>query len=201
MVFQVEVSAGQKPVNAVLKAAVEVNDKLISLGYRFCIIGGLALQRWGEPRMTIDIDVTVLSGFGNESAVVEKLLLEFTARIDDVVGFAQQNRIALLKTDDNIGIDVSLGALPFEERVITRSTDWGIPDYGSIRTCSAADLIVLKAFAARPQDWIDVESVITRRGAKLDRQLIFEELIPLAELKDEPEILDRLNALFDTLQN
>src|SRR5438552_3575923 len=26
-------------------------------GWRFCIIGGLALQRWGEPRLTRDIDI------------------------------------------------------------------------------------------------------------------------------------------------
>lgn len=45
------------------------------------------------------------------------------------------------------------------------------------------------------------QSVITRHGTKLDRHLILEEPTPLAGLKDEPEILDRLNALFNTLQD
>ncbi len=32
----------------------------------------------------------------------------------------------------------------------------------------------------------------------IDRDLIFEELTPLAELKEEPEILTRLNDLFES---
>ena len=60
----------------------------------------------------------------------------------------------------------------------------------------AEDLVVLKTFASRPQDWIDVEKVIVRQGSRLNRQLILEELTPLAELKDEPEIMYRLQQLF-----
>jgi len=33
-----------------------------------------------------------------------------------------------------------------------------------VRTCSAEDLVVLKVFAGRPQDWIDVEGTIVRQG-------------------------------------
>jgi hypothetical protein len=71
-----------------------------------------------------------------------------------------------------------------------------VPRHGEIRTCSAEDLVVLKSFASRPQDWIDVEKVIIRQGPRLDRALIIEELKPLAELKEEPEILSRLDQLF-----
>ena len=72
---------------------------------------------------------------------------------------------------------------------------WGTPGSGRIRTCSAEDLVVLKAFANRPQDWVDVQRVIIRQGKKLNRDLILEELNPLVELKEEPEILDDLNQL------
>ncbi len=58
-------------------------------------------------------------------------------------------------------------------------------------------MFVLKSFAARPQDWIDVEKVIIRQGPKLNRTLVNEELIPLAELKEEPEIVERLSRLFE----
>ena len=78
-----------------------------------------------------------------------------------------------------------------------RSSLWGTPGSGSIRTCSAEDLIVLKAFASRPQDWLDVEKVIIRQGTRLDRSLIVEELKPLVELKEEPEILEQVERLFD----
>ena len=35
-------------------------------GWRFCIIGGLALQRWGEPRLTRDVDIEVFTGFAGK---------------------------------------------------------------------------------------------------------------------------------------
>lgn len=67
----------------------------------------------------------------------------------------------------------------------------GIP----LRTCSAEDLVVMKAFASRGQDWTDVERVIQRQGKNLDWDYIRDELRPLAELKGAAEILQRLEGL------
>lgn len=80
-----------------------------------------------------------------------------------------------------------------------RSTLWQVPGYGQIRTCSAEDLVVLKAFASRPQDWIDIKGVLVRQGAKLNRSLVLEELEPLVELKEEPEILVQLQRMLETV--
>ena len=189
--------SGQGDMNDILCAAVEVCKCLRAVGHPFCLIGGIALQRWGEPRMTVDVDATVLSEFGNEGHVVRQLLKTLRPRIADVVAFSEANRIVLLKTSDNIGVDISLGALPYEKEMIDRSSDWHVTEHGTIVTCSPEDLVILKAFAARPQDWIDVEGVIIRQGARLNRSLVLEELTPLVELKEEPEILDQLQALFD----
>jgi len=37
-------------------------------GWRFCFIGGVANFRWGTPRLTDDLDLTLLTGFGAEAA-------------------------------------------------------------------------------------------------------------------------------------
>ena len=37
-------------LQAVLQAAEEVQAFCMKQGWRFCFIGGVALQRWGEPR-------------------------------------------------------------------------------------------------------------------------------------------------------
>ena len=58
-----------------------------------------------------------------------------------------------------------------------------------LRTCSAEDLVVLKLFALRPQDVIDVENVMIRQRGDLDWSYIETQLGPLAELKEEPEIM------------
>jgi hypothetical protein len=180
---------------ALWDSAIELQGFLEACRYQFCFIGGIAYQRWGEPRVTDDMDVTVITGFGNETPVIQKVLKRYQARVSDASGFALQTRVLLIQDIAGFGIDMSLGALPFEERIVARSSLWGVQGIGHIRTCSAEDLVVLKAFAGRPQDWIDVEKVIIRQGQRLQRPLIIEELTPLAELKEEPEILEHLQSL------
>jgi len=182
-------------METVLEAALEVQRILGSRRERFCIIGGLAVQRWGKQRVTQDVDVTILCPFGSEPAITERLLSLFQPRIADAREFAFRFRVLLLRTAGGVGLDVSLGALPFEERCVARSSDWEISPGSALRTCSAEDLVVLKAFAGRPQDWFDIESVVIRKHRSLDWKQLFEELTPLVELKGAPETLDRLQEL------
>lgn len=51
--------------------------------WEFCFIGGLALQRWGEPRATRAIDLTLFTDFGREMEFMDPLLAAFRPRIDD----------------------------------------------------------------------------------------------------------------------
>lgn len=52
-----------------------------------------------------------------------------------------------------------------------------------------------KSFASRDQDWVDVEHVLMTQSRKLNVRQIFDELRPLAELKEDASILPRLEAL------
>ena len=177
-------------------AAVELQRYLDSLGHRFCFIGGVAVQRWAEPRLTRDVDVTLLVEFGSEVPVVEKILEKYQPRVENPIQFAIQSRVLLAQNSNGIGIDLALGGMPYEQRLVDRATEWGIQGTKSIKTCSAEDLVVLKCFANRPRDWTDVENVIIRQGNKLDRALIKKELEPLLELKEEPELMDHLDSVF-----
>jgi Nucleotidyltransferase of unknown function (DUF6036) len=163
--------------------------------WRCCYIGGIAVQRWGEPRVTRDVDLTLLTGFGEEASYVDKLLAEFPARIRDARSFAIQNRVLLLKTPAGTGIDISLAALPFEERVVERASTFDLGSGLQIRTCSAEDLIVLKLFASRPLDIRDAESVAMRNHGHLDWAYIEQQLEPLAEVKADSGMLARLARL------
>ena len=49
-------------MNPILETALEVQRFCRSRRWRFCFIGAIAVQRWGEPRLTQDVDLTVLSG-------------------------------------------------------------------------------------------------------------------------------------------
>jgi hypothetical protein len=56
-------------------------------------------------------------------------------------------------------------------------------------------LVILKVFASRPRDWIDVESVLARQRRNLDWRLILRELKPLLEVREALESLERLQQL------
>jgi hypothetical protein len=179
-------------VNEVIKAAAELQSFCDAKRWKHCIIGGLALQRWGEPRETADVDLTLLTGFGGEDRFVAVLLGHYDARIADAAQFAVTRRVLLLRAKSGVGLDIALGGLPFEESAVARSSTFDFPGDVRLRTCSAEDLIVMKAFAGRGKDWLDVEGVITRQAGQLDWGYIESQLAPLAELKGEPEILASL---------
>ena len=57
-------------MNDVINAAAELQAVCVAEGWRFCFIGGIAVLRWGEPRETVDVDLTLLTGFGDEALFV-----------------------------------------------------------------------------------------------------------------------------------
>jgi hypothetical protein len=172
-----------------------VQKFLASGDERYCLIGALALHRWGEPRVTRDVDVTLLCPFGSEAAAADRLLGAFKARIDDARALALRRRVLLLWSTNGIGVDVAFGGLPYEERCVGRASDWELAPGAILHTCSAEDLLVLKTFAGRPRDWADIESVLVRQWKNLDWTLIERELKPLLEAKESPESLEKLRHL------
>jgi hypothetical protein len=176
-------------------SAFSLQQALLAEKLRFCFIGGIVLQRWGEPRFTADIDLTLLCPFGDESGLVEVLQRVLISRIASPQEMANEARIYLGKLANGTPVDIALGGLLFEERAIQRATRYAFSDDISLLTCSAEDLIVMKAFANRERDWLDVESVLIRQAGRLDWQIIEEELQPLASLREEVDIVARLNAL------
>ncbi len=180
-------------MNTLFQAGAGVQQIFERHDWKFCFIGGVANFRWGTPRLTNDLDLTLLTGFGGETVYTAALLAEFESRISGAAEFALRNRVLLLRTPDGFGIDVALGAMPFEASAIERSSNVELVRGATLRTCSAEDLIVHKAFAARPQDWVDIEGVILKQRGQLLWTQIWSELAVLAEPKEAPELLSELD--------
>ena len=175
--------------------ARRLDDLFTAEGWEFCIIGGVALQVWGEERFTKDVDITLFTGFGGEEVIVDKVLKVFAGRRPDAREFALLHRVLLLQSEEGYGIDISLGALPFEQEAVRRAKPCQYGKVGKIKVCTAEDLIVMKAFASRGQDWVDIERVLVRQKGKLDWEYILRHLADLVALKEEPEIVNRLLVL------
>jgi len=53
-------------LEGLLLAPAALETLLRRSDWRFCFIGGVAVQRWSTPRFTQDIDLTLITGFGDE---------------------------------------------------------------------------------------------------------------------------------------
>ena len=125
--------------------------------------------------------------------------MDFKSRITDAEKFAFTNRVLLVYASNGVSIDISLSGLPFEDEMIKRSTTFSFHADCTLITCSAEDLIVLKSFANRTKDWMDVEGIIIRQGKCLDMAYIKEQLTPLCKIKEIPDIVNKIQDLINRI--
>jgi len=160
---------------------------------RASIIGGIGASLRGKPRLTKDIDAVVLDADA-ETLIASSEAYGFAPRIEDAENFARTSRVLLLRyVAANIDIDISLGALPFEEDLVERST---MLDVGGIRlpVASAEDLVIMKAVAGRARDVTDIENLIVT-NADLDIEYIRRWVREFSAVLDMPEIYENLEKL------
>lgn len=149
-------------------AAWEIHSFLTGIEIHYAIIGGLAVQWWGEPRLTKDVDLTVVAPLDDPERFIRQGADAFAPRIANVVAFARRNRVILVQASNGCPLDISMGLPGYEEEVMQRAAEFALePDKG-VRICSAEDLIIHKAIAGRPQDVRDIEGIVYRQRDRLE---------------------------------
>lgn len=135
----------------------------------FMLIGGQAVLRHGEPRLTEDIDVTV-------GATPNELprLLAACARMrlvplpEDVTAFVAETFVLPARDPDTgVRFDFIFSSTEYERTAIARAESVDVGGE-SVPFATAEDLILHKLFAGRARDIEDVEGVVRRNSAALD---------------------------------
>lgn len=178
----------------IFDAAAEVAAFLDGRGLPYAFIGGLAVQHWGEPRATQDVDVVVLVPSGKEEEFFKAAVEGFRPRLPNAVAFAQRHRMLLLCTSDGIPIDVSLGIPGYEEEVIRRALSVSLGGLRPVRIVTAEDLVVHKCVAGRARDVEDIERTLVRQRLKLDLRYIrtwLRAFEPIVESHDVRAVFER----------
>lgn len=107
-------------MNPLFAAAAGVQAFCVARGWKCCVIGGLAVQRWGDPRQTRDVDLTLLTGLGGEERFIDPILAHYVGRLPEARQLAIERRVLLVETRESVPVDIALGGLPYEARVIDR---------------------------------------------------------------------------------
>lgn len=186
-------------MNLVLDAAKTFQEVADEHGWPIVFIGGIAASYWGEPRMTRDFDVCFFTDFGGEEKAIDSILSRYKPRSENPVPFALQYRLLRIVAEHNIPADIALGALPFERDMIDRSKMRELDRETRLRLPTPEDLIVMKAFAGRERDWEDIRGVVKRRGSELDIVYIRRQILPLLEIVDKPDHMEKLTKILPGL--
>lgn len=181
-------------MNPLLAAAVEFHEFLTARAIPYAIIGGIAVQFWGEPRGTRDLDLTIAAPTERVDEILEALLAHFAARTPDAAGFAHQNRVLLLAASNGAPVDVSLGLPGYEDEVMARTLRVSLDADHQVCVCSPEDLIIHKAVAGRPIDLKDLIVVVAGQAARLDTAYIRRWLTFFSDALAMPDPLAHFEA-------
>ena len=166
----------------------EVASYLDAQGLSYMLIGGLAVAAWGEPRATLDVDVSVWIEPEDFDEAVRQIAARFRA-LPDALEFARRSRVVPILTSNGIRADIVLAALADERQMLARAATKTLSE-GEIRVAAVEDLIFMKLLSERPQDQEDARRLIRRFRATLDRQYLEPRLAELAEAMARTDILD-----------
>jgi hypothetical protein len=133
------------------------------------LFGAQAVQVWGAPRLTADVDVTVrLRGEDSAGFVAQMREEGFELRVRDIDGFVKKTRVfPFVHLASAIPVDVVLAGPGLEEEFLKRARP---VDLGGVTlpVISPEDLIVTKVLAGRPKDLEDIRGVLRARLEILD---------------------------------
>ena len=168
-------------------ALVSISERLETLRVPYMVIGGMANAVWGEPRATLDVDVTVWVDEEEIETISGRFADRFTLLPDNPAEFIRTTRVLPLETEAGVRIDLIFGMLPFEQAAIERSVSRTVGNR-PVRFCTAEDLILYKIFSERDQDLRDVQAILRRRGPELDRTYLDPCVQELAEALERPDV-------------
>lgn len=157
------------------------------------LIGGVAVSLLSRPRTTGDVDAVVWLPNQEDWAgfLAASKQYGIVPRTSNALEFALKARVLLLMhAPTGIPIDISMGALPFEETAIRRGVKMNVGGF-HVPVPTPEDLIVFKAIAHHLKDAADIESILEAHP-EVDASQILTTVREFAEVLEMPEIVEDL---------
>ena len=151
------------------------------------IIGGVANAKWGVPRATLDIDITIWIPDHAIENLIFLLKQDYVILVDNPLEFVSETRVLPLKSKMNQRIDLIFGSLPFEKNALARAVKGKIGNI-AVYFCTAEDLILLKIISDRNKDIEDVRGVLKFQKEKIDFDYLEPRIEELASLLERPDM-------------
>ncbi len=165
-------------------------------GNRWYVFGAQAVLIWGRPRMTADVDVTVVLVPPDTGRFVKEMQSTgFELRVRDVDDFVRRTHVLpFVHTRTGMPLDVVLAASGLEQEFLNRARQARIGDL-EIPVISPEDLVIAKILAGRPQDLQDIAGVLARQKKSLDLERIRNTLKSLESALAQSDLVPAFERL------
>lgn len=165
-------------------------------GGRWFLFGAQAVNVWGSPRLTADVDVTVfLTPRAPAEFVHDMDHSGFGLRVDDVDEFvARTSVLPFAHRRTRMPLDVVLAGSGLEEQFANRARQVDIGGL-EVPVLSPEDLLVAKILASRAKDLEDVAGILRARRGSLDLGLVRSLLVDLEEALGQSDLVPALERL------
>ena len=176
------------------EALAEAIDFIDQLRLPYMLIGGLAVAEWGEPRATLDVDLTIWVEPDQFETTVKALAERFQVRGQDWFRLTSQSRVLPVRASNGVLVDLLFAVWPVEQRAIEGAVTRHIAGK-AVRVASLDYLLFLKLISDRPKDLEDASRLLRRHRDTANLSWLEKELGGLAESMAQPEILERFQRL------
>jgi predicted nucleotidyltransferase len=161
-------------------ALADIHQRLLDLGRRFALVGGLAVSFRAEVRFTRDVDLAVVV---TDDADFEALVFALrsagylpVAAVEHV----QQKRLATARLQSPLGfvVDLIAASCGIEQEIVERATPVDLPGVGRLPVARSEELLAMKILSMsdrRLQDRIDAQNLVLY-GSDLDLASVRDNL-------------------------
>jgi hypothetical protein len=176
-------------------SVTQLQALLDSHGIGSIVIGGIAVAAWGEPRLTRDVDLKVLSGRNEASTLIEILLPKYQILSEQPEAAIRKQALLFIRDRDGTRLDLLIADTPYDIHAVRRGTVVEISPGIRIRVCSPEDLIIYKLISTRQRDYEDARSVINRQQEILDDEYTLHWLKQFEQALDDSTLVSTYRSL------
>ena len=167
--------------NELIRAVELLGDVFAAKSIRYALVGGLATLLRGRPRFTQDVDVLLdVPQLALPGLLDELARLGFSFDMATVIREYVREHMTAFQFG-SVRIDWLKPVLPLYARALADASSLPWTEGHSLRVATAEGLILTKMAAFRPQDQVDIETLLIANRDEIDVGLIRQEWSKVAK--------------------
>jgi hypothetical protein len=168
----------------------------VARGHRWYLFGAQAVNVFGRPRLTADVDVTLEWARPELGALVKKAREHgFQLLVSDPAKFLKETSVVpFVHLATNMPLDVVIAASGFEQELLKNARSIRLGGM-SIPVIAPDDLVITKILAGRPKDLDDAASVLREQRGRIDLARLRRILGDIEQAVDVSDLVRTLDGI------